>query len=280
MTHPFNLSQGASSQNKVSAPMAPSSLTPDHLPRPKQQHPSQDPVDVLPPSGTTSKATPEGTSSSKLQVKLPLHKALSQSHREAFNWDSSLVKEAREEYFKRHSLNFNDENIHNFTGIFRLMIESAGLFGSSIHEIQEVWTGPDELWQANYVLRALPKGLKFPRGVSPSKSPKVMGLMDIHNPDAPHHINGVTHCSWCSKVGQNEDTVVNHLRTAHYKLGLICKKCFNCLSTTLESICRHGWKDCQPSGEGSPDESSSSSYWPAHSALGQTLLNRNLDGRS
>ena len=152
------------------------------------------------------------------------------------------MKEAREEYFKRHSLNFNDENTHNFMGIFRCMIDTTSLLGFAIYEIQEVWTGPEELWQANDVLRALPKGLKFLRAVSPAKSPKVMGLMDIHNPDAIHHFNGVTHCPLCSKVGQNEGTVVNHLRTTHYKLGLICKKCFSCLATTSEAICCHRQK--------------------------------------
>ena len=94
--------------------------------------PCPDPVDVLTPSRTTSKATPEGPPHSKWQGTLPLHKALSQNHQEAFNWDSSLGKEAREEYFKRHSLNFNDKNTHNFTGIFRCMIETTGLLDSGI----------------------------------------------------------------------------------------------------------------------------------------------------
>ena len=51
------------------------------------------------------------------------------------------------------------------------------------------------------MLRASPKGLKFLRVVSPSESPKVMGLMDIHNPDELCCFNGVTHCPWCGKVG-------------------------------------------------------------------------------
>ena len=41
------------------------------------------------------------------------------------------------------------------------MAESAKLLGLAIYEIQEVWEGPDELQQANYALRFLPKGLKF-----------------------------------------------------------------------------------------------------------------------
>ena len=76
MSHPFNLSQGASSSEQVSAPLAPSPPAPECSPRPKQQHPSPGPVDVSPPNGTPSKATPEGPPSSKLQEIMPLHKVL------------------------------------------------------------------------------------------------------------------------------------------------------------------------------------------------------------
>ena len=41
------------------------------------------------------------------------------------------------------------------------MAKSAELLGTSIYEIQTLWTGLDELRQANYALRSLPKGLKF-----------------------------------------------------------------------------------------------------------------------
>ena len=70
--------------------------------------------------------------------------------------------------------------------------------------------------QANYSLMTLQKGLKFFRAVSPSKSPKVMGLMGIHDPDVLCHFNRVTHYPWCRKVGQNKGTIVNHLQTVHY----------------------------------------------------------------
>ena len=35
-----------------------------------------------------------------------------------------------------------------------------------------------------------------------------MGLVGIHDPDALCHFNGLTHCPWCGKEGQNEGTVV------------------------------------------------------------------------
>ena len=91
------------------------------------------------------------------------------------------------------------------------MATSTYLLGTSIHEIQASWTGPNELKQANYALQSLPKGLKFLCVVPPSKSPKVMGLVGIHDPDALHCFSGITHWPWCQKEGQNEGTMVNHL---------------------------------------------------------------------
>ena len=82
-----------------------------------------------------------------------------------------------------------------------------------------------------------------------------MGLMGIHNPDELCHFNGVTHCPWCRKVGQNEATIVNHLRMVHYKLGLMCDKYFSYPSITSEAIHCHGWKSFLLSGEGGLDES-------------------------
>ena len=71
--------------------------------------------------------------------------------------------------------------------------------------------GLDEVWQASYALRTLPKGLQFLRGVLPSESLKVMGLTNICDQDALCNFNRVIHCLWCGKEGQNEGRVVNHL---------------------------------------------------------------------
>ena len=167
------------------------------------------------------------------------------------------MRKTRKEYFRRHCPNFNTENTHDLSDVFWHMAKNAELLGSAIYEIKEVWTGPNELWKANYMLRTLLKGLKFLRAVSPSESPKVMGLMGIHDLDALCHFNGVTHGPWCGKEGQNEGTVIKHLWTVHYRLGLMGKKCFGCPSTSLEATYHHSWKDCQPSGEGGPNKSSS-----------------------
>ena len=225
ISHPFSLSQEASSSEQVFAPVGPSPPAPEPSPRHKQWSPSPDPVDVLPQSRTTSTATLEGPTSSEWQEVMPLYKALTGSCLEAFIQDSSLVRKMREEYFRRHYPDFNNENTCDLTDVFCNLSETTGQLGSTIYEIKEAWTGQNELWQANYALRTLLKGLKFFRAVSLSESPKVMGLMDIHDPDG---------------------------------LWLVCEKCFHCLTTMSEAICHHGQKGCQSSGEGGPNESSSS----------------------
>ena len=93
--------------------------------------------------------------------------------------------------------------------------------------------------------------------VPTSESLKVMGLMGIHNPDALWCYAGYTYCPWCGKEGQNEGTVVNHLRTTHYRLGLMCNQCFGCPSVMADSLCWHGCQDCQQYGV-----PSSPSDWP------------------
>ena len=174
---------------------------------------------------------------------------------EVFSWDSDLVKEARKDFFSKHSYNFVMEGTCNLSEVFRQMATSAELLGTSIYEIQASWTGPNELRQANYALKSLPKGLKFHCVVPPSKSPKIMGLVGIHDPDALHHFSNVTHCPWCEKEGQNEGIVVNHLWTVLYRLGLLCNKCYDCPSTTSDTLCCHSWQDCQQPGEKNPNES-------------------------
>ena len=142
--------------------------------------------------------------------------------------------------------------------VFQSIIKSAGLLSSEIHEIKDTWTEQSELQYANYALRTLAKGLKFFHPVSPSESPKVIGLTSIHHPDALCCFNRATHCPWCGKEGQNEGTVINHLHMMHYKLGLVCKKCFHCPWVTSKTIWHHSQKSCQPSAEESTNESSSS----------------------
>ena len=216
---------------------------------------------VSPPqSEATPWVAPEEPPHSKRREEMPLHKVLTESQWEAFTRDSDLVQKAREEHYKTKCPHFNCKTSCNLMNIFRDIIASTSLLGSQIYKIQEVWEGQNKLPYANDVLRALPKGLQFFCTASPSELPKVMGLAGVHNPDALHHFSGLTFCPWCGKEGQNKGTIVNHLWTTHYKLGLVCGTCFHCPSVTSEAIWCHGWKSCQyPQGEdGDLDDTSSS----------------------
>ena len=78
---------------------------------------------------------------------------------------------------------------------------------------------------ANDVAISSSKEINYFQVVSPMESPKIMGLKGIHFPEALRHHGGISFCPWCGKEGQNEGTVVNHLCTSHYQLGLICERC-------------------------------------------------------
>ena len=123
---------------------------------------------------------------------------------EAFLWDSSIIKEARSCFFSNHSYNFVNDGTSDLSDVFKELAKSTDLLGEAIYEIQLSWARPEELKQANYALWSLPKGLRFLKVVPTSESPKVMGLMGIHDPNALRHYAGYTYCPWCGKEGQNE----------------------------------------------------------------------------
>ena len=198
----------------------------------------------MPMGGATPKATLGGPPNPKKQETPPWFKSLKPSHAEAFIQDCSIVIEARLKFFSKHSYNFTGDGSHDLSGIFKKLAVSTGLLGTAIYEIQSSWTEPEELKQANYTLWSIPKGLKFLQVVPTSESPKVIGLMGIYDPDTLWHFASFTYCPWCGKEGQNEGTVVNHLQTVHYRLGLVCGRCYGCPSTTSDTLCHHGHHDC------------------------------------
>ena len=189
-------------------------------------------------------ALQEGPSNSKRGKTTGWSSSLKPSHVDAFSQDSSPIKEARECYFATHPWDWACSNMDDLSDIFRELAQGAGLLGKFIHEIQVSWNGLEELKHANYILRSLPKGLKFLRVVSAKESPKIMGLKGIHDSNALQCFASYTYCLWCSKDGQNEGTIINHLRTVHYKLGLICDQCFGCPTVTLDTLCQHGHHTC------------------------------------
>ena len=163
---------------------------------------------------------------------------------DTFSRDSNSIKEARARYFITHSWNWDHGNTEDLSDIFKEPAQEAGLLGESIFKIQWSWKGPEHLQWANYVFQSQPKGLKFLRAVSTKESPKEMGLKGIHDPEALWCFSRYTYCPWCGKSGQNEGTIVNNLRTTHYKLGLICDRCFGCPTMMSDTLCRHGHINC------------------------------------
>ena len=155
------------------------------------------------------------------------------------------MKEARLHFFSNHSCDWVTDGTNDLSNVFKELAESTGLLGEAIYEIQLSWTGPEELKQANYALQSLPKGLRFLRAVPTTESPKVMGLMGIHDPNALQCFAGYTYCPWCGKERQNEGTVVNHLRTTYYRLGLVCDQCFGCPTVASDSLHQHRCQNCQ-----------------------------------
>ena len=120
----------------------------------------------------------------------------------------------------------------------------AGLLDTEIHWVQDQWQGKKEICAPNPVARGSAKDLHYFLVVSPTESPKIMGLKGIHSPEALKYQTGLSFCPWCGKEGQNEGTVVNHLCTGHYHLGLICKQCLLYFMTSSYTMQHHA-KGCQ-----------------------------------
>ena len=217
---------------------------PTQSPQSKRCHSLTDAQGDMSIDENSHKTLQEGPSNSKRGKATGWSSSLNPSHADAFSQDSSPIKEARECYIATHPWDWACGNMDNLSDIFREIAQGAGLLGKFIHEIQVSWNGLEELKHANYILRSLPKGLRFLRMVSAKESPKIMGLKGIHDPDALWHFTSYTYCPWCGKDGQNEGTIVNHLRTVHYKLGLICNQCFGCPMVTSDALCWHGCHTC------------------------------------
>ena len=230
---PFARAPQAQGQPPATTPPRPE---PKQSPQSKRQHSSPDAQGDMSIDKSSPMALQEGLLSSKRGKTTDWSSSLKPSHVDTFSRDSHPVKEAKECYFATHPWDWAHGNTDNLSDIFRELAQGAGLLGESIHKIQLAWNGPEDLKHANYVLQSLPKGLKFPRAVSTKEFPKIMGLKGIHDSDALWHFASYTYCPWCSKDGENEGTIINHLRTVYYKLGLICDQCFGCPTVTLDTL--------------------------------------------
>ena len=218
---------------------------PKRSPPPKRRHSSMDAQDDTSMDEDFPTNSQEESSNSKKGRTANWLTSMRSEHADAFSQDSDLMKEARARYFTTHSWDWIHGNTEALSNIFKGLAQEAGLLGKSIFEIQWLWKGLEHLRQANYIFQTQPKGLKFLRVVSTKESPKEMGLKGIHDPKALQHFSRFTYCPWCGKRGQNEGTIVNHLRMVHYKLGLICNKCYGCPTTMSDPLHRHGCVTCK-----------------------------------
>ena len=210
-------------------------------PLPKRQCSSEDVQEDMSSDEDFSPVSQEEQPHSKRGKMVNWQTSMKPGHSDAFNRDSDLVKEAKAHCFATHPWDWTQRNMNDLSDIFKGLTQSADLLGKCIFEMQDSWKGPDYLKCTNYVLLDLPKGLKFLRAVSTKESPKIMGLKSINNPESLQCFAGYTYCPWCRKDGQNKGTIVNHLRTEHYKLGLVCNLCFSCPTTLADTL---RWHEC------------------------------------
>ena len=188
---------------------------------------------------------------------------LKENCQEAFCQDSNLVWVTRQRYCEANCPTFDQKGSHDLSGLFQEMVTCTNLLDSEIYEIQEVWTGQKDLQYTNDALKSLPKGLQFFHPVSSLELPKVMGLKGIHHPNALCHHVGLSYYPWCGNEGQNEGTIVNHLQTMHYKLGLVCSRCLHFPMITSDAIwchipgCKHLGMEQEDGRPGNDDLSSS-----------------------
>ena len=157
------------------------------------------------------------------------------THWEAFHKDSDLLQHIRQTYFRAHSPFFHREVTHNLADIFKEMAKMVGLIGTKIHPVQDKWQGKKELHMA----KGSAKNLCYFWVVSPIKCPKIMDIKGIHSPEALKCQAGLSFCPWCGKEGRNKGTMVNHLHTEHYHLGLVCKRCLQHFMTSSDRMQYH-----------------------------------------
>ena len=131
---------------------------------------------------------------------------------EAFAKDSHLVQWAREDYFKAHHPHFNHETLWDLSDLLQDMIISADLLDSKISKSKR--TGPGKKTYGLQMIhwRLYQRACIFSKLYCQQNCPKSCPLPFCQYASYP----------WCRKEGQNEGTIVNHLWTTHYRLGLAC----------------------------------------------------------
>ena len=163
-------------------------------------------------------------------------KAFRGAQQEAFSKDSEVVRVTQWAYCKGHKVIFEQEGSYDLTSVFWQMARDTILLNSEIHEVQEVWIGQGGLKATNCATQPSLKDIQFFCMVSLNKSHNIVGLRGVHSLETLHQQGGHSFCPCCVKEGQNEGTVMNHLKTMHYHLGLVCALCVDFFSTSADTM--------------------------------------------
>ena len=158
----------------------------------------------------------------------------------------NLSRVARWDYYKTHQPNYEHWGV-----IWPVWVPSGEwlplLTSWALRSMRcrQVWTGQKDLKAAHCMAKTSPKDICFFRVMPPTESPKIMSLRGVHSPKALWWWGGLSCCPWCRKEGQNEGMVVNHLRTSHYHLGLICSCCMEYFTMSTDAMHQHS-QLCKP----------------------------------
>ena len=240
---PLTLPQRTSPMGEQPTAASSPTLVPKQSPRPKRWHPLPDPMESMPIGSATPKATsgeppaPRGErshiGSQHSNPTVPRHLA------ETLTWWR------RPEENTSPSTPLTSPQTATVTSLGCLSIWQKCWPPRHFYLWNPITLDWTRRAKTSKLHLAIPtQGFEVSLGIPPSESPKVMGLMGIHDLDALHCFGSITYCPWCGKQGQNEGTVVNHLQTTHYRLGLVCDRCYSCPSTMFNTLCCHGWHDC------------------------------------
>ena len=168
----------------------------------------------------------------------PLAKILKESHQEAFSKDSKIIKAAGEPII--HHQRYVCPG-----GVLPSDISFLG--DGHLHWPSWLWCPwspgkvdwPEGSSGCPLGDKKLPERHPFLPVSAPNWIIQNHGSKRASFPEALKWWAGLSFCPWCGKEGQYEGTVVNHLCTVHYCLGLMCALCWDFFATSADTIRWH-----------------------------------------
>ena len=177
---------------------------------------------------------------------------------EVFGQDSELAKRGQEgiSSWNIPAISTTDGTC-NLSEIFKQMaMKVLTYWAPPSMKIQVVMDWDLMNWNASKLCSddLYPKGLKFLHVVPPSESPKVMGLMGIHDPDAIHHFSGITHCPlvWEGRSEWGDQWSITYRQCTTGWALCATDVIMPVHQTHWTSLHHHGWQECQQTWEENP----------------------------